>query len=89
MGHIKDKMVADLCKRCGEPQQLYVVGHVGGDHPEAWQIRGVYDDEAKAVAVCCDDEHFVGPVIMNATFPFEACDWPGLWFPTFQKKPAD
>jgi len=65
---------------------VYVVGKVDQDDNKRWEFQGVFDDEKKAVKECKDEFYFVGPVKMNVSYPEEAIEWPGLYYPIIKTK---
>lgn len=64
--------------------ELWVCGKHRGVDPEgnpAWDLQGVFDSEAAAVAACKEPSDFVGPVLLNQQLPQQATEWPGCRFP--------
>lgn len=63
--------------------ELWVVGQfkLGTDLGSVWELRGVFDTEDKALAVCVDKTHFIGPVDLNKPFPVENVKWLGCYYP--------
>jgi hypothetical protein len=67
-------------------QKLFIVGRKDLE-PRAWEFIGVFDDEAKAVAACITDDHWVGPVTLNENVE-TGTGWPGAWYPTLEDRPT-
>lgn len=67
---------------------VYVVGSLTKETPEGniWCIEGVYSTEQLAVATCKDKNWFVGPVEMDKPLPEGLNDWPGCYYPNFEKE---
>jgi len=61
--------------------ELWVVGKVVFEDRQRWEIQGVFDNEALAVAACRDEWYFVGPVVLNEVLPHESVEWPGAYYP--------
>lgn len=71
------------------PQQVWLAGEYRGHTPKgeiAWDLVGVFDTEAKAVAACTKPLHFVGPVTVNAKAPDEVVSWVGCRYPFIQPR---
>lgn len=53
-----------------------------------WSIAGIFEKEEDAIAVCKEDNFFVGPIELNRNigeeFP-EVVEWPGAFYPTMNK----
>lgn len=63
---------------------LWVCGkHRGNleDGSPAWDLQGVFDTEAAAVAACASLRDFVGPVPLNQPLPHGATEWPHCRYP--------
>lgn len=65
---------------------IYVVGAWRGADVQ-WEMIGIFDDKALAVAACVKDEYFIGPKILNVASPDESEPWPGCWYPRLQAEP--
>lgn len=48
---------------------------------EPWEVLGIYDEEAKAVARCTSWYDFVGPIRLNEDAPEPTIPWPGCYYP--------
>ncbi len=71
---------------------VWVVGRIIGPWPVpkethcTWELCGVFEAEADAVAVCRSERHFVGPVEMNLELP--ETQWPGAYYPLLTENPV-
>lgn len=66
------------------PETVWIVGKLDPDVDGPWEVMGVYDSEANAVAACKDWRYFVGPQDMNVPAPDERTAWPGCYYPITQ-----
>ncbi len=64
--------------------KLYVVGKWMGD-PHRWSFVGVFETIALAEAACADQNHFVGPCILNAEIVKDQI-WQGVYYPVLEGK---
>lgn len=62
---------------------LWVLGRADVETPRGyvWDICGVFDTEAAAVAGCTTERHFVGPIPLNVRLPDQTEPWPGAYSP--------
>ena len=66
---------------------LWVTGKHRGkldDGSPAWDLQGVFDSEAAAVAACESVRDFIGPVPLNQRLPQGATEWPHCRYPLAQ-----
>lgn len=59
--------------------KLWIVGKLT-EWP-AWELVGVFDSEAAAVAACLGPSYFVGPATLNEPTGPETQDWPEAYHP--------
>jgi hypothetical protein len=61
--------------------QLFIVGRNIENTASGvvWDCVGVFSSEARALAVCLDENYFIGPVKLNQEIPVEM--WPGCRYP--------
>jgi hypothetical protein len=71
----------------GPGTQLFVVGKYLGEGPagRAWELQGVFSSEdlaADAITHYAAPElYFIGPILLDKSFPEETIDWPGAYYP--------
>lgn len=72
-------------------KQLFVVGVFveETENGSVWDIKGIFDDEYKAVANCLTDKHFVGPLPLNTPLPEERIVWPDVYYPLVAASKCD
>jgi len=66
---------------------LWVCGkHLGQDDAgnPAWDLQGIFEAEAAAVAACQELNDFIGPVPLNVKLPQDATEWPNCRYPLAQ-----
>lgn len=66
--------------------KLWVCGRTTAstDQGEVWEMQGVFDDRAKAVAACKSARDFIAPITLNEVQPEETTEWPGAEFPLYE-----
>ena len=64
---------------CGKYRGQTSTGH------HAWDVQGVFDTEAAAVAACVEPADFVGPVALNQLLPHQQFVWPGCYYPLVRR----
>lgn len=71
----------------GDSQTLWVVGEYidETERGAVWDIRGIFDDGAMAIAACRNERWFVGPVAMNKILPPHPDVWEGCWYPLMER----
>jgi hypothetical protein len=62
---------------------MWIVGSYRGTTMDGtvWQLAGVFDSEAAAVAACVDGDDFIGPCPLNQALPHNRMKWPGCRYP--------
>jgi hypothetical protein len=68
---------------------IWIVGRredKGEHYPGEWHLQGVSDNEQTAIAMCRDENYFVGPLPVNVLLPHRTIEWIGLYWP---KRKAD
>ena len=65
--------------------ELWIAGRALGKSEKeghiAWEVRGVFDDQALAEDACTTMLDFVGPLVLNQRCPEETVEWPGCYYP--------
>ena len=62
--------------------RLWVVGKIMSDEQYLqWEIIGVFDEEAKALAACRTQNHFLGTVVLNQDVGDEPQEFPNTRYP--------
>lgn len=46
-----------------------------------WHLQGVAVDEKIAIAMCRDENYFIGPIPVNSAIPHDYVEWTGSYFP--------
>jgi hypothetical protein len=62
---------------------VWICGKHRGETPDgvAWDLQGVFETEAGAIAACVETRDFIGPAPLNQRLPQSATNWPGCRFP--------
>ena len=51
----------------------------------AWELLGIYSDKDTAEIICTKSNDFVAPVTLGEDLPEETTDWPGCYYPLWDK----
>lgn len=51
-----------------------------------WGFAGLFSSEKLAIKACKTIQYFVGPCFLNKKLPNKIVNWPGLYFPLYNKK---
>jgi hypothetical protein len=65
-----------------EPSTLWCVGKTIDAETSSWEMQGVFNSEQKAIEACVLTSMFVGPIVLNASFSVESCEWAGSYYPS-------
>ncbi|HWH75562.1 MAG TPA: hypothetical protein VNV16_14990 [Methylibium sp.] len=61
-----------------EQKRVWVAGRMSEPR---WELLGIFENEADAVAACATSVDFVGPVPLNLRLPEEVVAWPECRYP--------
>ena len=68
---------------------LWIVGQlVNAANDKEWEIQGVFDSKARAIAACIHPSYFIGSVRLNEALPRETVPWTDAYYPQLQPDPA-
>jgi len=69
--------------------KLWVVGkfkEITENKNTCWSFEGIYSKEKDALNRAISENHFIAPVFVDKELPEEDFDWPGLYYPSYNKE---
>jgi hypothetical protein len=68
-------------------QKLWLVSRYDENDPTIFEVCGIFDDEAKALALCTTWEFGLGPLKLNEDLTkTSGTDWEGFYYPIHRDK---
>lgn len=46
-----------------------------------WEFQGLFSSEEKAIAACLNENHFIGPAVVDKVITDDTQIWPGAYYP--------
>ena len=62
--------------------RVWIMGQIKSDEEyKRWEFMGIFTTEAKAIAACTTERHFIGPAGVNVRQSDDTLKWEGAYYP--------